>query len=67
MKEELRRILLMMNDFSAKNNCEIQVETYKACSMDKEYSAIIYDLKAVKDEKIIASATMKDIKVEDIT
>ena len=56
-----------MNDFSAKNNCEIQVETYKAYSIDKEYSAIIYDLKAVKDEKIIASATMKDIKVEDIT
>lgn len=50
MEDKLLEIAKLMNDFSKKYDCAIDVETYIAQSLENKESNIIYRLKAVRRE-----------------
>lgn len=50
MENELLTIAKLMNDFSEKYNCRIDVETFECRCIGKKEAEIVYRLKAVKPE-----------------
>ena len=53
MEDKLLEIAKLMNDFSKKYGCAIDVEIYIAKSLEGEESNIVYKLKAVRREGIL--------------
>ena len=48
-KEELKKIQIMMNNFSKKYEARIQVDTIKSINLETKEEGYIYDLKVIKD------------------
>lgn len=56
MESELNQIVYVMNCFSEKYKCKLELETYELKSIGPTESIYINKLKAVRPEKIIAQA-----------
>lgn len=49
MEQELREIVLKMDEFSNKYDCRIKVETIEAREIPNDRKRCIYDLKVIKE------------------
>lgn len=49
MREELKKINILMNNFSKKYGARIQVDTIKSINLETKDESYIYDLKAIKE------------------
>lgn len=54
MEEKLLEIAKMMDDFSKEYNCRIEVETYESRYIDTGKKRIVYRLRAIRPEEILA-------------
>ena len=53
MEEELLEIANLMDNFSKKYDCKIEVETYEARLLENEEIKIAYKLKVIKPQKVL--------------
>ncbi len=49
MQEELKKINILMNNFSKKYGARIQVDTIKSINLETKEESYIYDLKLIKE------------------
>lgn len=53
-EEELKEIMIKMNEYSEKYNCMIEVERYETRHIDDVKGVYVYRLQAIEPEKVIA-------------
>lgn len=56
MEEDLNQIVILMNRFSEKHKCKLELEVYQVRRIDSTEPRYINKLKAVQPERIIAEA-----------
>lgn len=54
MEEELKEIMIKMNEYSEKYNCMIEIERYEMKHISDDKNTYVYRLRAIEPEKVIA-------------